>query len=526
MRYIKTRDKVAKTVRSLNRAGNLSARMKDSLVRTIEDQADDNEYSVSELETAEAEGVSRGLSYDLPHRSQTNKNFSEGNSEEIVKDPADHPREDKEAKNTGRIVNRRLQNDVAHKARNASTERVRTINPNTVRKEAERQSIVQRVKESVIDVKQKVTSSNKAALSRIQQALDSLTAGIASRGIVAIAVITLIGFIGMIVASPYGIFLSKDNGGETITSVIQELNAEYYDRIESIKDAVNYDELETIANDGVFAIRWDEILSVYAVLCSTNSNIPMEVVTVDTDKKELLRSLFSEMNAVSSSVSTETYEDTEISLDEEGNEIEETVEKTKTTLTIRLNHKTASEEASVFGFNEKQMSFLNDMLSGRYSTLWASVIGGYSQGMGIIPSEATWVGTGSFSWPLPINGSITSGFGYRSDPFSGETVFHGGLDIAAAEGTPIIAADDGTVTVANGFDSWGGGYGFYVMIDHGDDYETLYGHCSSICVTYGQTVRKGEVIAYVGSTGNSTGNHLHFEIRVNKAKWDPLDWFT
>ena len=244
-----------------------------------------------------------------------------------------------------------------------------------------------------------------------------------------------------------------------------------------------------------------------------------------TKAKELLKSLLSEMNTVSSSVSTETYEDTEITLDEDGNEVEETVEKTKTTLTIRLTHKSASEEASSYGFDENQMSFLNDMLSGRYSTLWASVIGGYSQSMGIIPSEATWVGTGRFSWPLPINGSITSGFGYRSDPFTGETVFHGGLDIAASEGTPIVAADDGTVTVANGVDSWGGEYGYYIMIDHGGSYETRYWHCSSICVTYGQTVQKGEVIAYVGSTGNSTGNHLHFEIRNNGNKTDPTSWF-
>jgi len=65
-----------------------------------------------------------------------------------------------------------------------------------------------------------------------------------------------------------------------------------------------------------------------------------------------------------------------------------------------------------------------------------------------------------------------------------------------------------------------------VMIDHGNGYETLYGHCSSICVTYGQVVQKGEVIAYVGSTGNSTGNHLHFEIRIGGQKQDPLIWFV
>ena len=190
-----------------------------------------------------------------------------------------------------------------------------------------------------------------------------------------------------------------------------------------------------------------------------------------------------------------------------------------------MSHISAFEEASRYGFDEKQMSYLDDMLSGKYSTLWANIIGGYSQGMGNVPSEATWIGVDRFSWPLPINGTITSGFGYRTDPFTNETRFHGGLDIAADEGTPVIAANDGVVTVANGVDSWGGGYGFYVMIDHGDGYETLYGHCLAICVTYAQNVRKGEVIAYVGSTGNSTGNHLHFEIRVNENRTDPFQWY-
>lgn len=525
MRYIKTRDLASRTARSVNRAGSLASRMKKSLIRSGDKQSNEREYATSEIENTEAESIS-SLSI-INHRKRrvplTGQEY--GHDEGVANDTVDHPHEEKDIKTNDHVIGRPYKNNHIRDENRSSVNRKRTADLFTVRKEAERQSVVQRVRESVIDLKQKVTSSNKATLKRIQQALDSLTASIASGGIVAIAVITLIGFIGMIVASPYGIFLSKDNGGETITSAIQELNAEYYGRIESIKDSVNYDELETIANDGVYAIRWDEILSVYAILCSTDSNIPLEVVTVDTNKKDLLGSLFSEMNTVSSSVSTETYEDTEISLDEDGNEIEKTVEKTKTTLTIRLSHKSAAEEATAYRFDASQMSFLNDMLSGRYSTLWASVIGGYSQGMGIIPSEATWISTGRFSWPLPINGSITSGFGYRSDPFTGETVFHGGLDIAAAEGTPIVAADDGIVTVANGVDPWGGGYGFYVMIDHGDGYETLYGHCSSICVTYGQTVKKGEMIAYVGSTGNSTGNHLHFEIRSNEKRINPQTWF-
>lgn len=89
-----------------------------------------------------------------------------------------------------------------------------------------------------------------------------------------------------------------------------------------------------------------------------------------------------------------------------------------------------------------------------------------------------------------------------------------GTDIAAPEGTPILAAADGTVTIANATDSWGGSYGCYVKIDHGSGLTTLYAHCSSICVTAGQQVKKsGQVIAYVGQTGRATGPHLHFEIQ-------------
>ena len=82
---------------------------------------------------------------------------------------------------------------------------------------------------------------------------------------------------------------------------------------------------------------------------------------------------------------------------------------------------------------------------------------------------------------------------------------HTGTDIACAEGTPILAAADGTVTVANSLDSWGGSYGYYIQIDHGGGLETLYAHCSSICVTTGQQVQAGEVIGYVGHTGRATG---------------------
>lgn len=140
-------------------------------------------------------------------------------------------------------------------------------------------------------------------------------------------------------------------------------------------------------------------------------------------------------------------------------------------------------------------------------------------GQPVVP-ETNWIGTGIFEWPLPRDYTITSPYGYREDPFTGEVSYHSGVDIAAPEATPILAAADGTVTIANGNDSWGESYGYYVKIQHDETYETLYAHCFAVFVTVGQEVKQGEVIALVGSTGNSTGNHLHFEVRENYIQVD------
>ena len=142
-----------------------------------------------------------------------------------------------------------------------------------------------------------------------------------------------------------------------------------------------------------------------------------------------------------------------------------------------------------------------------------------------MPPDSTRTPTGTLQWPLPVAGTITSPFGHRIDPLTGEVSSHTGTDIACAEGTPILAAADGIVTVANGLDSWGGSYGYYIQIDHGTGLETLYAHCSSICVTTGQQVQAGQVIGYVGHTGRVTGSHLHFEVRANGNRVNPLQNF-
>ena len=125
-------------------------------------------------------------------------------------------------------------------------------------------------------------------------------------------------------------------------------------------------------------------------------------------------------------------------------------------------------------------------------------------------------GSGAMIWPLA--GSITSDFGWRTHPITGAQRFHSGIDIGGDYGDPIYAAQAGTVEYAG----WISGYGNAVIINHGGGISTLYGHCQSLEVSTGQSVAQGELIAECGSTGNSTGPHCHFEVRVNGEPVNPL----
>ena len=128
------------------------------------------------------------------------------------------------------------------------------------------------------------------------------------------------------------------------------------------------------------------------------------------------------------------------------------------------------------------------------------------------------ISDGSLGWP--VSGTVTYGFGYRSAPAYGASTYHEGIDICAPYGTPIYAAESGTVTLS----SWYSGYGYAVIIDHGNGMTTLYGHCSSLAVSSGQYVERGQVIAYVGSTGISSANHCHFEVRVGGSAVNPYNY--
>lgn len=116
--------------------------------------------------------------------------------------------------------------------------------------------------------------------------------------------------------------------------------------------------------------------------------------------------------------------------------------------------------------------------------------------------------------------TMTSSFGMRDHPVIGGRRAHKGVDLAAPVGTPIYATADGYVETAQ----WFGGYGLYVALDHGGDIETRYGHMSRLNVASGQRVKKGDIIGYVGSTGRSTGPHLHYEVRVSGLAVNPLPY--
>lgn len=131
------------------------------------------------------------------------------------------------------------------------------------------------------------------------------------------------------------------------------------------------------------------------------------------------------------------------------------------------------------------------------------------------------IGAGKLAYPVPnYESAVSSSYGWRIHPISGESKFHTGTDIPAPTGTPVIAVADGVVTIAGSM----GGYGNTVMIDHGKGIVTLYGHNSSLDVVAGQTVKTGQVIAKVGSTGVSTGPHSHFEVRQNGEYTNPVKW--
>ena len=365
----------------------------------------------------------------------------------------------------------------------------------------------------------------RSAIRHFLVGLHSLVAAIAAGISVALSIIIVISLVAFVSGSAYGIFFAADAPNATSVTVreaVETLTAEYRDRLEEISDTVQHDRQDITANDDVYYIRWQDVLAVFSSYVSGNEQ-GSPVAALTEEQVDKLRETMWAMNAVDYSTHPETT--TIDTADEDGNPT--TTEITETVLVIELTHKTPDEIAADYHFTSRQSSYLQLLQDPQYEELWAELLGGFAQGGGeLMNPDSTRTPTGTLQWPLPVAGTITSQFGHRVDPITGEVSSHTGTDIACAEGTPILAAADGIVTVANGLDSWGGSYGYYIQIDHGGGLETLYAHCSSICVTTGQQVQSGEVIGYVGHTGRATGNHLHLEVSVDGNRADVLRYFT
>ena len=364
----------------------------------------------------------------------------------------------------------------------------------------------------------------RSAIRNFLAELHSLITVLAAGAGVALGIVIVISLVAFVSGSAYGIFFAADvpnAASVTVREAVETLTAEYRDKLEEISDTIQHDRQDITANDDVYYIRWQDVLAVFSSYVSGNEQ-GSPVAALTEEQVDKLRETMWAMNAVDYAIHTETavIETT----DKNGKPTTATI--TETVLVIRLTHKTPGEMAADYHFTARQNNYLQLLQDPQYEQLWAELLGGFAQGGGKLMSpDSTRTPTGTLQWPLPVAGTITSQFGHRVDPITGEVSSHTGTDIACTEGTPILAAADGTVTVANGLDSWGGSYGYYVQIDHGGGLETLYAHCSSICVTTGQQVQAGQVIGYVGHTGRATGSHLHFEVRANGNRVNPLQNF-
>ena len=407
--------------------------------------------------------------------------------------------------------------------RTAANQTVRSVTT-----QAQMQTRAQKIRlaaQKAADGTGKTAVAVRSAIRNFLADLHSLTAVLAAGASAALGIVIVISLVAFVSGSAYGIFFAADApnaASVTVREAVDTLTEEYRDRLEEISDTVQHDRQDIVANDDVYYIRWQDVLAVFSsYVAGSEQGAPVAALTEEQVDK--LRKIMWAMNAVDYATHAETavIETT----DKNGKPTTATI--TETVLVIRLTHKTPGEMAADYHFTARQSTYLQLLQDPQYEELWAELLGGFAQGSGeLMFPDSTRIPTGTLQWPLPVAGAITSQFGHRVDPITGEVSSHTGTDIACAEGTPILAAADGTVTVANGLDSWGGSYGYYIQIDHGSGLETLYAHCLSICVTTGQQVQAGQVIGYVGHTGRATGSHLHLEVSVDGNRADVLRYFT
>ena len=344
----------------------------------------------------------------------------------------------------------------------------------------------------------------KAVLARtIRRTAGSLMALLGAGGVVLLLAM-VIGAAAAVIGSPMGILFADESGDLNsipIAEIVADTNADFGAVINDIVSAHPECSETTITYDyedgHTWAGYWPEVLAVFAV--HTNLNSDSDVVVINAAQKQRIQDTFWAMHNI-------TYEVEEVDTTPEPTEDDPDPEQqTEYILHITVNSKTVDELAELYNFTQDQKNILRELLSDEMRPTLLALCGG----IGIIED-------GELCWPLPGHTYISCHFG-EVDAFG--NAGHRGTDIPAPEGTPILAAHSGTVLVSG----WNDSYGNQVLLDNGAGLSTRYAHMTQTAVTAGEAVTAGQVIGYVGNTGDSTGFHLHFEVMQNGVRVNPMD---
>ena len=348
-----------------------------------------------------------------------------------------------------------------------------------------------------------IAAKIKALLSQtVRRAAQSLLA-LLGAGCVVLVLAMVIGAAAAVIGSPMGILFaneSNDTDSIPIAEIVAETNADFGTAINDIVSAhpeCSETTIEYDYEDGhTWASYWPEVLAVFAV--QNNLNNDGDVIVIDEGKKRLIQDTFWAMHEISAEVEevTATPEPTEDEPDPEP--------VTEYILHITVSSKSVDALADLYRFTQDQRDILHQLLSEEMHPSLLALCGGTS------------VADGALCWPLPGHTYISCHFG-EVDAFG--NAGHRGTDIPAPEGTPILAAHSGTVLVSG----WNDSYGNQVLLDNGAGLSTRYAHMTQTAVTAGEAVTAGQVIGYVGNTGDSTGFHLHFEVMQNGVRVNPMD---
>ena len=348
-----------------------------------------------------------------------------------------------------------------------------------------------------------IAAKIKALLSQtVRYAAQSLLA-LLGAGCVVLVLTMVIGAAAAVIGSPMGILFadeSNDTDSIPITEIVAETNADFGAAINDIVSAHPECSETTIIYDyedgHTWASYWPEVLAIFAV--HTNLNSDSDVIVINAAQKQRMQDAFWAMHEI-------TYEVEEVDTTPEPTEDDpDSEQQTEYILHITVNSKTVDELAELYNFTQDQKDILHELLSDEMRPSLLALCGG------------TAVADGELCWPLPGHTYISCNFG--DDDAYGNSG-HRGTDIPAPEGTPILAAHSGTVIISG----WNNSYGNQVLLDNGAGLSTRYAHMTQTAVTAGEAVTAGQVIGYVGNTGDSTGFHLHFEVMQNGVRVNPMD---